>query len=76
MYHGLNRRPFNKLYRRDNIGIFDLNYKDPNNDGMVTGLNQKIVYVNMHKWIEHLEALVLVKPYRELIIIKSAHLGF
>ena len=66
----------NKLYRRDNIGIFDLNYENPNNDGMVIGLNQKAVYINMYKWIEHLEVLMLAKPYRESAIIKSAYLGF
>ena len=64
----------NKLYRRDNIGIFNPDYKDLNNDGMVIGLNQKTVYINMHKWIKHLEAFILVKPYCKLIIIKSAYL--
>ena len=53
----------NKLYRRDDIGIFNPDYKDPNNDGMVTGPNQKTVYINMHKWIEHLKALVLVSDF-------------
>ena len=65
-----------KLYRRDNIGIFNPDYKNLNNDGMVTGPDQKTVYVNMYKWIEHLEAFVLVKLYYKLVIIKSAYLGF
>ena len=43
---------------------------------MVTGPDQKAVYINVHKWIEHLEALLLIKPYYELAIIKSAYLGF
>ena len=30
---------FDKLYRWDNIGIFDLDYKDLNDDGMVIGLD-------------------------------------
>ena len=76
MYHGFNERPSDKLYRRDDIGIFNPNYKNLNNDGMVTGLNQKTVYVNVHKWIKYLEALVLAEPYRELVIINSAYLGF
>ena len=41
---------------------------------MVTGPNQKTIYINMHKWIKHLEVLMLVKPYCESVIIKSAHL--
>ena len=76
VYHGPNGRPFNKLYRRDDIGIFNPDYEDLNDDGMVTGLDQKAVYVDVHKWIEHLEALVLVEPYRELVVIKSAYLEF
>ena len=75
MYHGPNRRSFNKLYRRDDIDIFDLNYKDFDDNGMVTGLDQKTVYINVHKWIKHLEALMLAKLYYKLIIIKSAYLG-
>ena len=75
VYHSPNRRPFDKLYRRDDIGIFDPDYEDPNNNGMVTSLDQKAVYINVHKWIKHLEILVLAKPHRELTIIKSAYLG-
>ena len=43
---------------------------------MITGPNQKAFYINVYKWIEHLEALVLAKPYCKSAIIKSAHLGF
>ena len=42
---------------------------------MVTGLDQKAVYINVHKWIEYLEVFMLVKPYCKLVMIKSAHLG-
>ena len=62
----------NKLHRQDNINIFNPNYKDLRSNGIIIGPNQKTIYINMHKWIKHLEASVLVKPHRELTVIKSA----
>ena len=64
-----------KLFRRDDIGTFNPNEKDPNNNGIVTTRDHKLVYVDMVRWIKHLKALVLVKPHRKAAIIKSVHLG-
>ena len=64
----------NKLFLCDNIGTFNLDKKDPDDNGIVTK-DYKFVYVDVVRWIEHLEALVLAEPYCEAAVIKSVHLG-
>ena len=66
----------NKLFRHNDISVFNPDCPDPKDNGVVTGKDQKMVYVDIGRWLEHLQSLILAKPYREAAIIKSIHLGF
>ena len=63
-----------KLFRHDDIGTFNLNKKDPNDNGIITR-DYKLIYIDVVCWIKHLEALVLAKPHCKAVIIKSVYLG-
>ena len=65
-----------RFYRRDEIGFFNPDQKDKDDNGVVLNANYRPIFMDINRFINHLYTLYLADLAREGTLIKLIPLGF